>query len=118
MSANCVCASRVLSTRDLNIRTEQDVAEIVACFVAFGEGVVAHCVEFAKGLLLFVTAPGDERSGEFYIYDRKRGIFWLLDLSDGIFGGYAAGEMWRKIRQFRLLEFAENPGRLAPVQRF
>lgn len=117
MSANHVCASEVLSTKDLEMRTDQDVTEIVARFLAVGEGVVAHWVEYAKGLLLFVMAPGDERSGEFYVYDRKRGSFWLLNLADGVFGGYSAGEMRRKIREFRLLDFAENPARLAMAQR-
>jgi hypothetical protein len=116
MNPNHVCASPVLSTKDLNIRVEQDPTEIVARFLAAGEGVVAHWVEYAKGLLLFVMAPGDERSGEFYIYDRKRGNFWLLDLADGVFGGYSVAEMRRKIRDFRLLDFAENPARLTAVR--
>ena len=68
-----------------------------------------------RGLLLFVMAPGDDRSGEFYVYDRKRGNFWLLDLADGVFGGYSIAEMGRKIRDFRLLDLAENPARLATV---
>ena len=117
MNADGVCASQVLSTEDLNITAEQDLTEIVARFLAVGEGVVAHWVEYARGLLLFVMAPGDARSGEFYVYDRKRGNFWLLDLADGVFGGYSAGEMRRKIREFRLLDFAENPARLAVAQR-
>jgi hypothetical protein len=117
MNTKFVCASPVLSTRDLKVRPDQDVTEIVGRFLVVGEGVVAHWVEYAKGLLLFVMAPGDERSGEFYVYDRKRGSFWLLDLADGVFGGYSAGEMRRKIREFRLLDFAENPARLAMAQR-
>lgn len=112
MSANHVCASEVLSTKDLEMRTDQDVTEIVARFLTVGEGVVAHWVEYAKGLLLFIMAPGDERSGEFYVYDRRRGSFWLLSLADGVFGGYSASEMRQKIREFRLLDFAENPVRL------
>jgi hypothetical protein len=60
-------------------------------------------------------APG-EPSGEFYVYDRKRGSFWLLDLADGVFGGYSITEMGRKIRDFGLLDFAENPTRLAAAQ--
>ncbi len=115
MTANRVCASHVLSTKDLQVRTEQDVTEIVARFLAVGEGVVAHWVEYAKGLLLFVMAPGDDRSGEFYVYDRKRGKFWLLELADGVFGGYSLAEMRQKIREFRLLDFAENPARLLPA---
>lgn len=113
MNANHVCASPVLSTKDLKVRIEQDLTEIVGRFLVIGEGVVAHWVEYAKGLLLFVMAPGDDRSGEFYVYDRKRGSFWLLDLADGVFGGYSVAEMRKKIRYFRLLDLAENPARLA-----
>jgi hypothetical protein len=54
MSANRVCASQVLSTKDLEMRTEQDLTEIVARFLTVGEGVVGHWVEYARGLLLFV----------------------------------------------------------------
>ena len=113
MSANRVHASHVLSAKDLEIRTDQAVTEIVSRFLAAAEGVVAHWVEYAKGVLLFVMAPDEDRSGAFYIYDRKRGRFWLLDLADGVFGGYSRREIRRKIREFRLLAFAENPARLS-----
>jgi hypothetical protein len=62
-------------------------------------------------------APGDARSGEFYVYDRNKGSFWLLTLADGVFGGYSVAEMRPKIRDFRLMEFAENPARLAAARR-
>ena len=116
MNRNRVCASRVLSTRDLEMPTEKDVTKVVSQFVATAEGVIAHWVEYAKGVLLFVMAPDDDRSGAFYIYDRKGGRFWLLDLADGVFGGYSRREMRRKIREFRLLGFAENPARLISVR--
>ncbi len=114
MNRNRVRASRVLSVKDLKMGTEQDVRKIVSRFVAAAEGVVAHWVECAKGVLLFVIAPDDNRSGAFYVYDRKGGNFWLLEPADGIFGGYSLGEMRRKMRTFRLLDFAENPARLIP----
>ena len=116
MDANRVCASPVLSTKDLEIRKDRDLTEIVTRFLAVGEGVIAHWVEYARGLLLFVMAPGDERSGEFYVYDRKKGSFWLLALADGVFGGYPVSQMRQKIREFRLLDFAENPARLSAVE--
>lgn len=116
MNAKGVCGSPVLSTKDLKMRTEQDLTEIVAGFLTAGEGVVAHWVEYARGLLLFVMAPGDDRSGEFYVYDRKKGNFWLLELADGVFGGYSAAQMRQKIREFRLLDFAENPARLVAAR--
>jgi hypothetical protein len=116
MNTNVVCASAVLSTSDLHVRSEQELTEIVARFLAIGEGVVAHWVEYARGVLLFVMAPGDDRSGEFYIYDRKKGRFWLLDLADGVFGGYPVTEMRLKIREFGLLDFAQNPAQLATLR--
>lgn len=109
MNATRVRASQVLRIEDLKVRSEQDVTETVSRFLAAAEGVVAHWVEYAKGVLLFVMAPGEDRSGAFYIYDRKGGRFWLLDLADGVFGGYSRREMRQKIREFRLLDFAANP---------
>ncbi len=116
MTGNRVRATHVLCTEDLKMRIEKDVTEIVSRFLAAAEGVVAHWVEYAKGVLLFVMAPGDERSGAFYIYDRKRGSFWLLELADNHFGCYSRKEMRQKIRNFRLLDFAQNPARLIPVR--
>ena len=116
MTTNRVRASRVLSAKDLKMRTDQDITDIVSRFLVTAEGVVAHWVEYGKGALLFVMAPGDERSGAFYIYDRKQGSFWLLELADGVFGGYSRREMRRKIHDFRLLDFAENPARLIPIR--
>ena len=107
-----VSASEVLSTRDLNVRPGRDVTEIVGTFLTVAEAVVAHWVEYSKGLLLFVMVPGDERSGEFYIYDRRKGSFWLLNLADSVFGGYALVDMRQKIKDFRLLDFAEDPSLL------
>jgi hypothetical protein len=112
MKTKNVSASPVMNTRDLNTRPERELTEIVGSFLNAGEGVVAHWVEYAKGVLLFVMAPGDDRSGEFYIYDRKKGTFWLLALADEIFGGYAVHQMRTKIREFGLLEFAANPAQL------
>jgi hypothetical protein len=116
MTTNRVRASRVLSAKDLKMRTDQDITDIVSRFLVTAEGVVAHWVEYGKGALLFVMAPGEDRSGAFYIYDRKQGSFWLLELADGVFGGYSRREMRRKIHDFRLLDFAENPARLIPIR--
>lgn len=112
MKPKNVSASPVMNTRDLNTRPGRDLTEIVGSFLTAGEGVVAHWVEYARGVLLFVMAPGDDKSGEFYVYDRKKGTFWLLALADNIFGGYAMHQMRAKIREFHLLDFAANPAQL------
>lgn len=105
-------AQAVVTAANLGVQTDRDLAGIVAKFVRIGEGVVGHWVEYARGVLLFVLAPGDERSGEFYIYDRRRGSFWLLTLPDNVYGGYSPAEMRQKIKEFRLLDYAEDPSRL------
>ena len=115
MNRNRVRVSHVVAAKNLKMPTEQDVRKIVSLFLTVAEGVVAHWVEYARGVLLFVMAPGDNRSGAFYIYDRKRGSFWLLEPADGVFGGYCFNEMGQKIREFRLLDFAENPALLTPA---
>jgi hypothetical protein len=116
MNGKRVRASQILKAEDLQVEGDADVTEVVSRFVAVAEGVIAHWVEYARGVLLFVMAPDDDRSGAFYIYDRKRRRIWLLDLGDGVFGGYSRREMRRKIREFRLLSFAENPARLIPAR--
>ena len=113
MNGKRVRATQIIVTQDMNVRSDANVTEVVSRFVTLAEGVVAHWVEYAKGVLLFVMAPDEDRSGAFYIYDRKRGGFWLLDLRDGVFGGYSRREMRQKIREFRLLAFAENPACLS-----
>ncbi|MCZ2076709.1 MAG: hypothetical protein LC130_17150 [Bryobacterales bacterium] len=116
MTCQSVRACAVMSALDLQMKPQHDVAEVVGRFVTAGEGVVAHWVEYARGVLLFVMAPGDDRSGEFYVYDRRRGRFWLLEMADGVFGGYGVAEMRTKIREFGLLDFAQEPSRLAGLQ--
>ena len=115
MNSNAVRASRVLGVEDLKIQAEPDVRKIVSRFVNAAEGVVAHWVEYAKGVFLFVMAPDDRRSGAFYVYDRQRRSFWLLEPADGVFGGYSISEMRRTIQAFRLLDFAENPARISQL---
>ena len=116
MNCEKISASEVLRTVDLNVRSDRDVAEIVGRFVSTAEAVIAHWVEYSKGLLLFVMVPGDARSGEFYIYDRRKGSFWLLTLADAVFGGYALADMRQKIKDFRLLDLAEDPTRLRALR--
>jgi hypothetical protein len=48
----------------MNVRPGRDVTEIVGTFLTVAEAVVAHWVEYSKGLLLFVMLPGHDRSGE------------------------------------------------------
>ena len=116
MKRNHVRTSCVLRAKDLNLPNDNDPRTVVSHFVTAAEGVATLWVEYAKGVLLFVMAPGDEVSGAFYVYDRHKRNFWILEPVDGVFGGYSIRDMRRKIRQFQLLQFAENPASLASAR--
>ena len=52
MNVNRVRASRVLSAKDLKMRTEQDVTDIVSSFLDTAEGVVTHWIKYDKEIIL------------------------------------------------------------------
>jgi hypothetical protein len=116
MNRHHVRTSCVLRAKDLNLQSDNDVRAVVSQFLTAAEGVAALWVEYARGVLLFVMAPGDDVSGAFYVYDRHKRNFWIVEPVDGVFGGYSIRDMRRKIRQFQLLKFAENPASLASAR--
>ena len=69
-----VSANEVLSTRDMNVRPGRDVTEIVGTFLTVAEAVVAHWVEYSKGLLLFVMVPGDDAVITAHIPGRRMNV--------------------------------------------
>ncbi|MBL8233756.1 MAG: hypothetical protein JNL98_34985 [Bryobacterales bacterium] len=93
----------------MKVRPERDVTEIAGHFLSEPEAVVTHWVEHSKGLLLFVM--GVARPGECCSYDRKKRTFGLLQLAESVFGGYLLIDMRQKIKDVRLLDFAEDSSR-------
>ena len=88
-----VSASEVLNTR-YECTPWTDVTEIVGTFLIGGRsggGPLGRVFERAAAVRDGARATNAQ--GEFYVYDRKKGSFWLLSLADSVFGGYSRADM-------------------------
>jgi hypothetical protein len=108
-------ATAVVSLADLGLDQQAGIDDAVAGFLRIAEAeTTARWVQFPRGLLLFVFAPGDAESGEFYLYDRRRGVFYLLTLrGDCRYGGYRMEDYDELVRKHRLYDLAQRPGLVA-----
>jgi len=99
----------------LNLRNAQtEVASCSEVAVARLLEVTDHpkiekWVQFPKALFVFLVVPGDPESGAFYIYDRRAKLWWWIDFEDNMYGGYAASDFDRLVRECRFLDLVERP---------
>jgi hypothetical protein len=105
---------------------EKTATEVANC----SEGAVAQLldvtdhpkierwVQFPKALFLFLVVPGDPESGAFYVYDRHAKVWWWLDFDDNKYGGYAASDFDRLVRECRFLDLVEHPYLLAAANQW
>jgi len=108
-----VQASEVLRVQDLGMVRVTATDRIVLGFASYAEARIAKWVQFPRGVLLFLMVPGDPESGCFYVFDRARGIFYMLDIpEDGRWGGYRLDECDGLTQAFALKQMAEKPRRL------
>ena len=99
---------------DRRARTDQ----AVFAFARFAEARIAKWIQFPKGVLLFLTVPGDLESGWFYVLDRAKGTFYSLDLTgDMRWGGYREDEFQDLSRTAGLMQMAERPRQLTSLVR-
>ncbi|MCZ2078355.1 MAG: hypothetical protein LC130_25570 [Bryobacterales bacterium] len=119
MNPNNLVVSRVLQVREPSAkrlgldRLEED--KLVLAFAIWAEGQIKRWVDYAKGALLFLMVPGNPESGMFYVFDRARQTFWMLDLAEaGRYCGYRLDEFDHLVQAYGLKAFAQEP-RLLPV---
>ena len=99
---------------DRRARTDQ----AVFAFARYAEARIAKWIQFPKGVLLFLTVPGDPKSGWFYVLDRAKGTFYSLDLAgDSRWGGYREDEFEALSQTAGLMELAERPRQLTSLFR-
>ena len=53
---------------------------------------IAKWVQLPKALFVFLVVPGDPESGAFYVFDRRKGIWFWVDFEDEKFSGYTVAE--------------------------
>ncbi len=92
-------------------RLDEDA--LILAFARWAEGQLKKWLDYAKGALLFVMVPDDPESGMFYIYDRARQRFFMVDLSEvDRYGGYQLEEFEQMAQVLGLKALAQNPQRL------
>jgi hypothetical protein len=70
---------------------------------------IAKWVQFPKALFVFLVVPGDPESGAFYVFDRRKRVWYWVDFEDEKFGGYTASDFDQLVRECRFLDIVERP---------
>ena len=73
---------------------------------------IAKWVQFPKGLFVFLVVPGDPESGAFYVFDRRKRVWYWVDFEDEKFGGYTVSDFDQLVRESQFLDIVERPDSL------
>ena len=118
MDTNKLIVNRILQVHEPSARRlcldrlEED--RLVLAFARWAEGQIKKWIDYAKGALLFVMVPEQPESGMFYIYDRARQTFFMVDPAEvDRYGGYRLEEFEQMAQVFGLKALAQNPQALA-----
>jgi len=111
---NSLIVNEVLRVQDPDSRRlgldRLDEDALILAFARWAEGQLKKWLDYAKGALLFVMVPEDPESGMFYIYDRARQRFFMVDLAEvDRYGGYRLEEFEQMAQVFGLKALAQNP---------
>jgi hypothetical protein len=85
--------------------------QVVASFLKIAEGVAHRWLETRKGVLLLQMAPHQPESGEIYIYDRLRDMWYLLSFESPL-DGFSVESFEKVYKEYKLLAYVEQPGLL------
>lgn len=114
MALNGLIVSEVLRVQDREAKhlglDRLDEDALILAFARWAEGRLNKWLDYAKGALLFVMVPNDPESGMFYVYDRARRTFFMVDVAEvDRYGGYRIDEFEQMAQVFGLKALAQNP---------
>jgi hypothetical protein len=69
---------------------------------------IAKWVQFPKALFVFLVVAGDPESGAFYVFDRRKKLWYWVDFEDEKFGGYTVSDFEQLVRECRFLDIVER----------
>lgn len=120
MTVSRLTVSATLSLTDPEARRlgldRLDEDRLILEFARWAEGELKRWVDYERGALLFVAVPEAPDLGTFYIYDRARRTFFVVDPDLGRFGGYREDEFEPMAQTHGLKALAQHPPRL-PLKR-
>jgi hypothetical protein len=103
----------VMEAGELGLDRNSATDRLVFAFARFAEARIAKWIQFPKGVLLFLTVPGDGESGWFYLLDRRRRMFFRLDITRvGRYGGFREDEFESLADEYGLKKLAARPREL------
>jgi hypothetical protein len=69
---------------------------------------IAKWVQFPKALFVFLVVRGDPESGAYYVFDRRKEVWYWVDFEDEKFGGYTVSDFDQLVRDCRFLDIVER----------
>ncbi|MBY0502743.1 MAG: hypothetical protein K2X03_02455 [Bryobacteraceae bacterium] len=118
---NDLIVSEVLRVQDVDAKRlgldRLDEDSLILEFARWAECRLKKWLDYAKGALLFLMVPDQPESGMFYIYDRARQAFFMLDPANlARYGGYREDEFEQMAQVYGLKALAQDPRRLTSTR--
>ena len=111
-SRGTLTANRLFSVRDLRLgNPEPHVDRVIKAFLDIGDAIASRWIQMPKAILLLQMAPENPASGAIYVYDRLGQDFYMLCF-DGAEDTITSDEFAGLLREYNLLQYAEQPGLL------
>ena len=79
----------LLTLEELRLERRVTVEEASRALAQAAEAEIVRCVQFPAGVLFFTLVSADPESGALYVFDRKTGVFYCVNLEDEKWGGYS-----------------------------
>ena len=102
-------ANPILTLEDLGLERSVGLDQASRGLAERSEAQIVRWVQFPAGALFFTLVPDDPESGAVYVFDRKNGVFYLVDFNDQKWGGYSLAEYEVLERTHRLTMLAQRP---------
>ena len=122
MTTNGLLVNEVLRLQDPDAKRlgldRLDEDKLILAFARWAEAHLKMWVDYARGALLFLMVPGDPESGAFYIYDRARQAFFLVEQAHAQrYGGFGLKDFDKMAEACGLKAMARNPRALTAAPR-
>ena len=74
-------ATAILTLDDLGLGHGCNLDQASRKLAERSEAQIVRWVQFPAGALFFTLVPGDPESGAVYVFDRKTGVFYLIEFT-------------------------------------